>query len=59
MHIDSRLVLEIALASDTDPRSVRKEIAAIRGKGPHVRGRAGERIRAALRNRGYIAKEAA
>ncbi len=47
-HLDTRTLLAVAAAADADPRSVRRELAARRGEDQHVRGRAGERIRAAL-----------
>jgi hypothetical protein len=53
-QIDTRTILELAAASDTDPRSVQRELAALRGECPHVRGRAGERIRGALAAKGLI-----
>lgn len=52
-----RELLQLAVDSDTDPRSVAREIRALRGDGPHVRGRAGERIRAALAARGLLSEE--
>lgn len=53
-QIDTRTILELAAASDTDPRSVQRELAALRGERPHVRGRAGERIRSALALKGLF-----
>lgn len=58
-EVASRTILEIAAKSETDPRSVRREIAALRGERPHVRGRAGERIRQELARRGLLQSEAA
>lgn len=49
------LALEIAAKTFTDPRSVLRELRALRGREPHVRGRSGERIRAELRARGLEA----
>ena len=49
-----RELLQLAVDADADPRSVAREIRALRGDGPHVRGRAGERIRAALAARGLL-----
>lgn len=53
-EVTTRTILELALASNTDPRSVKREIAALRGERPHVRGTAGERIRTALADKGLI-----
>jgi hypothetical protein len=53
-RVDTRTILEIAATSDTDPRSVQRELAAQRGERPHVRGRPGERIRAVLATKGLI-----
>jgi hypothetical protein len=52
--IDTRTVLAIAVEADVDPRSVRHEIAAMRGERPHVRGRPGERLRKAFAARNLL-----
>jgi hypothetical protein len=57
--LDTRTILRIAAEADVDPRSVRRELAAMRGERPPVRGRAGERIRAAFLKRGIGQPEAA
>ena len=54
--LDTRTILLLAAESDTDPRSVKREIAAIRGEREHVRGRPGERIRQVLEARGLVPK---
>lgn len=48
VHIDRPTLLRLAADADCDPRSILNELAAERGERPHVVGRAGERIRAAL-----------
>jgi len=53
-EVDTRTILTIAVESDTDPRSVRRELAAQRGERAHIRGRAGERIRQVLAQKGLI-----
>lgn len=53
-HVDTRTILSLAAEADVDPRSVRRELAALRGECPHVRGRPGERIRQALASRGLL-----
>lgn len=50
---ERRISLEIAAETLTDPRSVTRELAALRGADRHVRGGAGERIRQALLARGF------
>jgi hypothetical protein len=52
--LDRPTLLRLAAEADSDPRSVENEIAALRGERPHVRGRAGERIRAVLAAKGLI-----
>lgn len=47
-HIDRPTLFRVAAEADTDPRTVLAEVAAERGERPHVRGRVGERVRAAL-----------
>lgn len=54
--MSTREVLLIAAESETDVRSVRKELAAQRGEAEHVRGRAGERIRQVLAQKGLISE---
>lgn len=54
VYLDSRTLLSLAVEADADPRSVAKELRALRGDAPHVRGRAGERIRAVLASRGLV-----
>ena len=54
--LDTRTILAIAAESDTDPRSVRAELAAQRGQRAPVRGRAGERVRRALMARGLLSQ---
>lgn len=56
IEISRRELLALAVESDTDPRSVAREIRALQGKEKPVRGRAGERIRAALAARGLLAQ---
>lgn len=56
---DRRTILAIAAESDTDPRSVEREFRAMRGEDRHVRGRAGERIRRVLADRGLHLRSAA
>ena len=46
--LDRPAILRIAADADVDPRSVERELAAERGERPHVRGRAGQKIRDAL-----------
>lgn len=58
-HISRPELLRLAAEADTDPRSVAAELAAERGERPHVKGRAGERIRAVLAEKGLIQPESA
>ena len=53
-EIDRPTLLRLAAEADADPRSVLRELAAARGERAHVRGRAGERVRAALAAHGLI-----
>jgi hypothetical protein len=46
--IDRPTLLRLAAEADSDPRTVLAELRARRGERQPVRGRAGERIRAAL-----------
>lgn len=48
VEIDRPTLLRLAAEADTDPRTVLAELRASRGERPPVRGRAGERVRAAL-----------
>lgn len=52
-RIDRPTLLRLAAAADSDPRTVARELRALRGVEPHVRGRAGERIRAVLSKHGF------
>lgn len=52
--IDRPTLLRLAAEADSDPRSVAAELAAQRGERPHVKGRAGERVRAVLAAKGLI-----
>jgi hypothetical protein len=53
--VDRREILRLAAEADADPRSIERELRAMRGEDRHVRGRAGERVRAALASRGIMA----
>lgn len=58
--IDRPTLLRLAAECDADPRSVAREIQAIRGESERrVRGRAGERIRAVLASHGYVVPQRA
>ena len=57
--VDSLTIRAIAVEADVDPRSVLRELRASRGEDRHVRGRAGERVRAALMRRGLLVRSAA
>lgn len=58
-HEERRLALEVAAETLCDPRSVAREIRALRSEDRHVRGLIGERIRAALASRGFDAARGA
>ncbi len=58
MSIDDTTILLVAAEAVVDPRTVRNAIAASRGERPPIRGRAGERVRAALYRRGLIGARA-
>jgi hypothetical protein len=58
-EVDRPTLYRLAAAADCDPRSVAAELAAQRGEREHVRGRLGERIRAALRGHGLAERSAA
>lgn len=58
-HIDRPTLLRLAAEADSDPRSIAAELAAQRGERPHVKGRAGERIRSVLAAKGLIQAEKA
>lgn len=44
----------LAVEADADPRSITAELLAARGLRPHVRGRAGTRVREVLARHGYL-----
>jgi hypothetical protein len=52
--IDRREILRLAAEADSDTRSIEKQLRHLRGEGPAVRGRAGERVTAALTRRGFV-----
>jgi hypothetical protein len=55
VQVDRPTFLRLAAEADSDPRSVARELAAAFGEGTlHVRGRAGERIRAVLQAHSLI-----
>jgi hypothetical protein len=56
MHrpLDRPTLFTLAAEADADPRSIERELAAYRGERPHVRGRAGDRVRAVLERHGLI-----
>jgi hypothetical protein len=58
-ELDRPTILRLAAAADSDPRTVAREIRALRGAEPHVRGRAGERIRAVLTRFGIAPQKSA
>jgi hypothetical protein len=53
-QLDRPTLLRLAAEADSDPRSVAAELAAERGERAHVKGRAGERVRAVLAAKGLI-----
>jgi hypothetical protein len=59
LGLDSLEIRRIAVESDSDPRSVQRELRALCGVDKPVRGRAGERIRSVLRRHGVIVSSAA
>lgn len=53
-ELDPGTVRRLAVAAETDPRSIVRELRAARGEGAHVRGMAGARARRVLAQAGLI-----
>lgn len=53
-YFSIREIHAIAAEADCDPRSVTRELRAMRGESERVRGRAGERVRRALHSLGIF-----